>query len=215
MKKRYFIYFAIIAILLGVIAYANFYMEPVYEFDESGIFEIENSQLVADEEETKVIKSKYIPQDIPESVVETANEYDYMTFLFSRPNHKVVVYSNLKEKGSKDKDSFFDEVTRQINHVVIDGRYQISANRPSERKFYLEHRGKDFPELTYTPSEDDSKKYQKEMLKNKARLEELLAFYNDCAKTMCIIDIEKMQYIYLEERNIKDAVQTLEDYRHW
>lgn len=43
----------------------------------------------------------------------------------------------------------------------------------------------------------------------------LAAFFNQCSRTMCIINPQKQQYVILRQRNVNDAVATVNALKNW
>ncbi len=214
MNKKILIYLGIITLLVGVLIWSNFFMKEAYVLDGDGMSSIPKvPTLRTDEPE---VKPDFLPQDIPAEVVETAKEYDYFYYLFLHPYKKVVLYTYTP--GSilvEDSEKFHNEISDYIKHDLYMGNYKIIFTTVKGAQIYQKRILDQYEEANYEPKKEDSKLHREKMLKKKAKIDAVTAFYNECAQGMCIIYADKMQYIAIDKRHTEVAKKLLNDYKRW
>ena len=95
------------------------------------------------------------------------------------------------------------------------GNYKNSYVTDSGASTYIKNMLKGNPAFEYTPENDKFFIHNKKLLAQKAKIEAVKDFYNECAKTMCIINPKTDEYVVIEKRDIKQAQKALEDYKKW
>lgn len=216
MQKRYYIYFVIIILLLGFLGYRHFIYRPELDFGKSGMIDITEMEKSEVKEEKPQIKSDYLPEDIPERVVETCKDYDFYYHWFLQPHKKLVIYGYTKDSKDKyDSHQFHKDLENIIQSEINDGNYKLFPVTHKAQASYQKAFKAAYPEFVYQPLETEPKEYQQEMLYKKSRIDDVLNFYKECAEGVCIIYGDREQYIYIDKRDIKVVKQVLNDYRYW
>lgn len=216
-KKRFLIYVLIIVFLIGFLIWANCFMKEAYVLEsesESNIAGIPNVPTVKVEEKKEI--PEFLPQEIPDEIIDTAKKYDYFYYLFLYPDNKIVLY-NYEPKSIKVEDSekFHKALTDYLYYELFMNNYKIIFTTTTGAKIYKKSILDQYEEASYTPGAEDSKRYKEKMLKKKAKIDAVTDFYNECAEAMCIIDIDKKQYISIDKRHTEVAKKLLRDYERW
>ncbi len=216
-KKHFLIYLLIITFLIGFLIWANCFMKEGYVLEsesESNIAPISKVPTVKVDEQKKL--PDFIPQDISDEIVNTAKEYDYFYYLFLYPDNKIVLY-NYEPKSIRVEDSekFHKAITDYLYYELFMNNYKIIFTTTSGAKIYKKSILDQYKEASYKPDAEDSKRYKEKMLKKKAKIDAVTDFYNECAEALCIINIDKKQYVSIDKRNIEIAKKLLKDYEEW
>lgn len=215
-KKRILIYLGIIAVLIGVLIWSNCFMKEGYVLegstDDFSPMQNPPTLSVSDQKPTP----DFLPQDIPDDIIKTSEKYDYFYYLFTYPNKKIVLYNY--EKGSilvDDSEKFHNAINDYVENELYMNNYKIIFTTTSGAKIYKKSILDQYDEANYKPTEEDSKRYRNMMIKKKSKIDAVTAFYDNCAKNLCIIDMGKNQYISIDKRNIEIAKKLLNDYKDW
>jgi len=214
MNKRILIYLGIITLLVGVLIWSNFFMKEAYVLDGDDMSSMPKVPTLSKDEPE--VKPDFLPQDIPQEVLDASKEYDYFYYLFLYPYKKVVLYTYTP--GSilvEDSEKFHNEISDYINNDLNMGNYKIIFTTVQGAKTYQKIFLAQYEEANYVPKEGDSKFYKNKMLKKKAKIDLVTDFYNECAKGMCIIYLDKNQYISIDKRHTDVAKKLLNDYKRW
>ena len=215
-KKRLLIYLGIIAALIGVLIWSNFFMKEAYVLEDGGDDMSSTPKAPTLQVGEAEAKPDFFPQDIAADIVKTAEKYDYFYYLFMYPNKKIVLYNyNPDSILVEDSEKFHKAINDFVKEELYMTNYKVIFTTTSGAEIYKKSILDQYEEASYVPKDEDSKLNKKKMLNKKAKIDAVTDFYNECAKTMCIIDIDKMQYISIDKRNIDVAKKLLKDYKKW
>ena len=216
MKLKYKIYLTIIALLTGFLFYAAFFMKSDYIESNPLPSTIAGEKVKVGDTNIITYKPDFLPKPIPEDVLEGSKENEFFYYLFYNPNKKVIFYQY--KPGSKspaDSEEFHRQIDSYIRKNVIFGNYKNSYVTDSGASTYIKNMLKGNPAFEYTPENDKFFIHNKKLLAQKAKIEAVKDFYNECSKTMCIINPKTNEYVVIEKRDIKQAKKALEDYKKW
>lgn len=217
MKIRYFLYFLLIAIFAGVLVYANFFMKEEYIFEDEKIFETQKEEPVEEKKSLgEGVKPDFFPKVIPWQILETSREYDFYSYLFQYPNKKIVLYTYTK--GSTDPAD--SEIFHKTIYDLLEGElnmanYKLITTSPQGAKIYEHGLLAPYEEANYEPNNIDPQHVQDFLLKKRAEIDAVRDFYEGCAKGLCIIYMDKEEYISIDKRDLKKAIKLLKDYQKW
>lgn len=216
MKLRFKIYFLAIILLSAFLIYAVFFMKSDYVQPKTLPDSIAGSKVKVGDQKIVDYKPDFLPKPIPEDVLQGSKENEFYYYLFFKPNRKIVFYQYKPgSKNEADSEAFHKEIDLHIKRDLIYGEYRIQYVTDKGAALYEKQLLKNNKAANYKPSEGDSKKYQKEMLEKKSRIDAVKKFYQECAKTMCIINTTTDEYVVIDKRDIKTAKKTLDDYQRW
>ena len=216
MKTRIKIYLGIIAFLVCFLIYAIFFMKSDFIETKTLPPTVEIKKVNIGDPNIKVYKPDFMPKPIPKQVVVGAMENDFYYYLFINKNRKTLLYQfKPGSKDAADSEAFHKGIENYLGKVLIDGHYKnyyvTDIGSKTYHRLVLEHNDV----ANYVPSENDSKKHIQEMADKKRRIEAVIKFYEECAKTFCIINSKAEEYVVIDKRDLEVAKKLLADYKNW
>lgn len=150
----------------------------------------------------------YLPSYIPDSVLRSAKDTGTYSEIFNS-NTKSVYY--VYDDYGKDIDYTIDFHNRFQNYISRNSLKTYYDIRPYT--LYLFHNMR--VGVTGPTNICKSLAECKAQRDHAADYSSLQAFFNRCAKTMCIINPAKKQFIVLKKRDYESAVKMLNDLKGW
>ena len=228
MNTRIKIYLGIIAILVVVLICLNVFMkdtQPQQVEEKLPSYAVKKPVIPGEPIDDTVYWPKYRPKPIPQEVLDGAQNNDFYNYLFLNKDKKSLFYS-YSEKSQKPQDSetFHNKIQYQLNHVLIYGHYQNFATTVKGAQTYKKDIMNGATLAIPQPAADNSandKDKNKEEIKNltpeekQAQKVVVEKFMDECLKTMCIFNNSTKEYVKIDKRDVKEAIQTLKDFDKW
>lgn len=218
MKFKIKVYFAVILLLLGFWLYALFIMSDDYKAEKEKELPptIHIKKVVVGDPNIYEYIPEYLPKPIPEDVLTGSKENSFYDYLFLNPNKKSVFYQFRPESTlASDSESFHKSIDAYLKEVRTDGNYKNKFVTDHGAKVYEKGVLKSVEAAHYVPKKGDSRRHIKKMAEKKARIDAVKAFYEECAKSFCIINNKTQEYVVLDKRDLTKAKKLLDDYRLW
>ena len=121
-------------------------------------------------------------------------------------------------KGStdpSDSEAFHKAISDYVGIDLNMTNYKIITTSPKAAEIYEHGLLGPYEEAYYKANNIDAPHIQKQLLGKRERIDEVRAFYNECVKGLCIINMAKEEFVSIDKRDIKTAKKLLNDYQKW